>query len=162
MKNIVSKLILCTLCSVINTKAIAAPRALPDSIIVITADDVPVRNLKLVSSTLSLHRTSISIFNLDDLSRFEHSLNEGIPANEEEAKTLFQSRLKNVGKEAFDKQLMEAHSAIVQSIKYEINQYPVVIFNEAAAVYGVTDLNSALKIYLQHSQKNIQSKGNSQ
>lgn len=142
---------------VISFPVAAIPQlVLPDSVSVVTTNEKPLQNLDQVDSQLFRYGKTVSLYNLDDVDKFEKAISRGLPANEVKAKALLASRINAMGKREFEEKLLNAYKGLALVIKHKINRYPAIIFDDHLVVYGVTDIEEALIRYQEFLQKGFQ------
>jgi len=135
-----------------NKNVLAKETMLPHSIIVITSDKKPINNSDDIKYRLDKAGGTLSIYNLDAVQSFENLFSQHLPANEESARVYFEQEMKKYGVLKFEQKIIQAYQGLFTALVYNVDRYPVVIFNKTAAVYGITDLNVALKTYQQWRQ----------
>lgn len=145
---VIHPILLLLLLSVLPGYLWASPeKVLPSHITVIHS------NIKTVADSADsvelLRRRGIQLerFNLDAVDALEARWSNGLPATENAAKQAFEQRLALVGKKAFSAELIKAYRGLTTAIRYKIDRYPAIIFDDQFIVYGVTDLEQALRIY---------------
>lgn len=89
----------------------------------------------------------VDLLNLDAVNALEARWSSGLPATQTAARQAFEQRLDAIGKAAFTEELLEAYRAITAAIRYKINRYPAIVFDDHYVVYGITDLWDAVRIY---------------
>ncbi len=120
---------------------------LPESIIIVTSDKAPINNIVNWRNILKAKSKKIEFYNFDKVKQFEEKLSEGLPNNESDARKAIDKKIKNIGKESLMRDLQNAYRGVATAIKYQLNRYPIIIFDKQYAVYGVIDLSVALKKY---------------
>ncbi len=119
----------------------------PLSIVVITSGQHPVNNqLSFVDSPAN-SKPSITFLNLDAVSDFELRLGDGLPADESQARAIVDQRIAERGRANLDADLRVAYKGLAVVMQYGLDRYPVIIFDQRAVVYGVTDLSVAVEKY---------------
>ena len=124
-------------CAITGFASYADEIAVPHSTVVITSDQFP------LSGVTVPHQ----LFNLDAVDRIEQRLGKNLPADEDKALALMKQRIAAVGQNQLNKELREAYQALILSMKYGLDRYPAVVFDQQVIVYGVTDLYAATKRY---------------
>ena len=119
----------------------ASPGAsMPSSIEVFTNGRYP------ISSTTSAS-VPVQIYNLDAPGRLEDKLSADLPSNPEQAKTIALKRLNAHGPK-LSGMVDQAYEGIIKAMNYELKKIPAVVFDDGASViYGITDINDAIKHY---------------
>ncbi len=90
---------------------------------------------------------------MDAVDRIEQRLGKDLPADEDKALALMKQRIAGVGQSQLNQELREAYQALILSMKYGLDRYPAVIFDQQVIVYGVTDLHAATEQYRQWLKK---------
>jgi integrating conjugative element protein (TIGR03757 family) len=91
---------------------------------------------------------TINIYDLTAGDRMANTMSEGLTGPDQHAKQQVQQRIAAIGRKRFENQLKYAFQAIIQSVAYQLDRHPAVVFNQGeAVVYGVTDLKTALGYY---------------
>jgi len=112
--------------------------SIPSSIEVFTNGQHP------VSGTASV---PIQIYDLDAPDRLEDALSADLPLNPEQAKTIALKRLNDLGAELAD-MVNQAYEGVTKAMSYELTKIPAVVFDDGASViYGISDINEAIKYY---------------
>jgi integrating conjugative element protein (TIGR03757 family) len=119
-----------------------------NAIEVVFNDQTPVSNVNLIQSSLQAQGVTVAFYNLDAPAQLGKALSQGLPANVELAKKIVQERLHQDGSAALNARYQNAYRALTQSLAYELDRFPTIVFNHGqAVVYGVTDLAVALQIF---------------
>ncbi len=80
--------------------------------------------------------------------RMEATLGQDLTGSEQHAHQQLQQRIASIGRKQFEAQLKHAFQAMIQSVAYELDRHPAIVFNQGeAVVYGVTDLQAAVGYY---------------
>ena len=119
----------------------------PESIVVITSDQRAITGMEeLAARDMAL---DIRVLNLDDVVTVEHRLSEGLPTDPTLARAVIEERFARIGQSKLGTQLRDAYQGLALAVKYGLNRYPAIIFNEQAVILGVTDLVAATSRYRQ-------------
>ena len=111
---------------------------------VITSDRYPVTG---VQSALN-QGYAVQIYNLNDGKKLVKRLAGTLPPNQTAAKQKLENTLHNMGQQAVQAAFMKAFKAQQLAAQYGLDRYPAIVFEHGRSViYGVTDLNAALKRY---------------
>jgi len=129
-------------CAITGFASYADEVAVPHSIVVITSDQFPLSGI-----TVSGDTPPYQLFNLDAVDHIEQRFGKNLPADEDKALALMKQRIAAVGQNQLNKELREAYQALILSMKYGLDRYPAVVFDQQVIVYGVTDLYAATKRY---------------
>jgi integrating conjugative element protein (TIGR03757 family) len=157
MKNLLPPKILFLLTAILFSAFLMAKETpVPNSIIIITSDKKPMRNIGYAKHLLQQVNATLEIYNLDEVHSFEDLFSKGLPANEEEARKVFEQRMNAYGAKKFEQEIVQAYQGLFNALVYEVDRYPVIIFNKTDAIYGMTDLKAALFKYQQWRLENDQ------
>lgn len=116
----------------------------PPYIEVITSDAYPVSGIKSVQRQGFL----VNVYNLDDGKRLVAEIGKHLPKNQDAAKKTLEKRFNKMGDEAVKQQFMQAYHGVILSTQYGLTRYPAVVFERGQSViYGMTNLNQAVKLY---------------
>lgn len=105
---------------------------------VFTDSRTPVRN----------NHSSATVYKVDRIDRFQQVLSEGLPSKPETAKQAALHRFQSMNSK-ISSELETAAKGLVQAMQYGIDRYPAIVFDGKAMVYGVTDVQAAIRIYEQ-------------
>ena len=117
------------------------------SIVVVTSNNYPIVLSNTEKEYLNEHKVTLKILNVDAVSNFELTLSEGLPTNEEAAKTAFQDYIDKIGYDRFQRELEAAYETQIFATRYGIKQIPAFVFNEKSVLYGANNLASAIAQY---------------
>ncbi len=116
-------------------------------ITVIASDDKPVN--------IAGYQENIHYLNLDAISAIEKQLAKDLPINEQEALAIVENRISDIGQERLNARITAAYQAIIIALRYGVDRYPAIIFDNRFLVYGVADLETAIKHYQLHQNKGV-------
>lgn len=122
--------------------ASAAPAAPPARMTVITDARHPLTGM---DSLRARTRIDLQVFDLSAPERVEAEIDAGLPPQRELAAQLARQRLADP---QFQSRLRTAYQGHLQALQARITRIPAVLFDGTTVVYGVTDLEDALAIYL--------------
>ncbi len=91
---------------------------------------------------------SYSILNLDAVSQVERQLSNNLPADEAQAKAILDDRIARIGKSQLEEDIRAAYLPLASMMTYGFDRYPVILFDQQAVVYGVTDIPQAYDQYM--------------
>jgi len=121
-------------------QAASTGASMPSSIEVFTNARYP------ISGTASAS-VSIQIYDIDAPDRLEDALSADLPPDPEQAKTIAFKRLNDLGAELAD-MVDQAYEGVTKAMSYELTKIPAVVFDDGVSVvYGISDLNEAIKHY---------------
>ena len=119
----------------------ASPGAsMPSSIEVFTNGRYPISGAASAS-------VPVQIYDLDAPDRLEDALSADLPPDPEQAKTIALKRLNDLGAELAD-MVNQAYEGVTKAMSYELTKIPAIVFDDGASViYGISDINEAIKHY---------------
>ena len=120
---------------------------LPESMIVVTSNKRPVSNTDMVLVSVEGSLSDIQFLNLDLVTNIEQHLSEGLPIDPEQARTIVDQRIAQIGRSQLDSELRAAYLPLGTMMAYGFDRYPVIIFDRQVVIYGVTDLAQAINRY---------------
>ena len=85
---------------------------------------------------------------IDGIHQLESNLSQNLPTDPEVVKLLVLKRIEYLGEDAMGR-LQQSATGLAKALQYGIDRYPVIVFDGAAVVYGVTDIYTALSYYRQ-------------
>jgi integrating conjugative element protein (TIGR03757 family) len=90
----------------------------------------------------------VTVYDLTAGDRMAEVMSKGLTGPDQHAHQQVQQRIAAIGRNQFEAQLKQAFQAMIQSVAYELDRHPAIVFNQGeAVVYGVTDLQTALGYY---------------
>ena len=87
-----------------------------------------------------------TVYVIDRINRLQQELSEDLPVDSESAKKLVLQRYQRMDMQ-LSTELEKAANGLVQAMQYGIDRYPAVVFDGQAVVYGITDINAAIRLY---------------
>ncbi len=91
---------------------------------------------------------TVTVYDLTAGDRMANEMSKGLTGPDQLAHKQVQQRIAVIGRNHFEAQLKQAFQAVIQSVAYQLDRHPAVVFNQGeAVVYGVTDLKTALQLY---------------
>ena len=121
----------------------------PESITVVTSNQQPVSNINAISIDSAGVKPDIQILNLDAVTKIEQRLSDGLPVDPLQARIMTDQRISQIGRSQLDTELRTAYLPLGTMMAYALDRYPVIIFDQQAVIYGVTDLAQAMNKYRQ-------------
>lgn len=110
----------------------------------ITDPDHPLQRVEAV--TRSGHQ--VQRYDLKAPDQWVRRMTQGLPQTETALKHGLEQKLNALGPREVSRLFNEAFLGLGAALKYGVNRYPVLIFDQGvAAVYGVTDVEVGLKLY---------------
>lgn len=89
---------------------------------------------------------SITLHRLDGIERFEAELADGLPPDPEHAKRQVLARMKKVSRIQRDA-LQGTAESLALALHYGVDRYPAIVFDARWVVYGVSNLQRAIRLY---------------
>lgn len=124
------------------------------SITVIMSNEYEIAISDEDKNKLSSDGMTLSIFNLDAVSKLENEISQLLPADEEQAQASIQAYINKIGQDQFNQRFKDAYQAHIFAIQHGIKHIPAFVFNEKSVVYGEQTLDAAIQQY-QASLKRI-------
>ena len=89
----------------------------------------------------------VTVYPIDAIDAMEDALGEGLPLDPTQAKREAQRRYRGFSK-AYLARLKHSSEGLGKARKYGLDRYPAIVFDGGAAVvYGMTDVEAALRLY---------------
>ncbi len=121
----------------------------PKSVIAVTSNQRPFSNINGISINTGDVQRNIQVLNLDAVTNIEQHLSDGLPVDPMQARTMVDQRITQIGRSQLDAELRTAYLPLGMMMAYALDRYPVIIFDQQAVIYGVTDLAQAMNRYRQ-------------
>ena len=138
-------LVLCASVGLCPSLGVATERSAPPQRIDVF---VAPHQIERITGQAALERTwprvRLEVYDLGAPKRFEEQLGAGLPSDRAAAQRLLEQRLQAADLEA---QVLAAFGGLLQAARLGLDRLPAVVFDDAAIVYGVTDLREAAKQY---------------
>jgi integrating conjugative element protein (TIGR03757 family) len=126
--------------------AVAQP-LLPSSIVVVKDDLTRLTKSEELDRLLKLHKIQVDVYDINAVDHFEGKINKILPGDESKAKQVIEEYIARTGREAFEQEAIQAYQGLMAVVRFELEKYPAIVFDETSVIYGVTDLDDALKRY---------------
>lgn len=94
-----------------------------------------------------------TVYRLDRIDELQKDLSHQLPGDPEKAKQLALRRFQRMDAQ-LSYQLENAAKGLMRALEYGINRYPAIVFDGQAVVYGVTDIETAARLYDQWMEQN--------
>lgn len=127
----------------------AGADVLPQSIVAITSNQRPIQSVNWKSASPSKNNPEITILSLDAVLSIQDQLSEGLPNDETLARASVQRKIAEIGRSKLEDELRTAYLPLGTMMAYDLDRYPVIIFDKQAVIYGMTDLSLAINRYRQ-------------
>lgn len=148
--NLTIKSVLFTMCCTSVFQYAWADAALwPESVIVVTSSQRPISNVDKVLVYAGSAQPDIQVLNLDSVTDIEKRLGDGLPIDPEQARATVDQRIARIGRSQLDADLRTAYLPLGTMMAYGLDCYPVIVFDQQAVIYGVTDVAQAVDQYRQ-------------
>ena len=121
----------------------------PESVIAVTSNQRPFSNINGISKNTGDVQRNIQVLNLDAVTNIERHLSDGLPVDPLQARIMTDQRISQIGRSQLDTELRTAYLPLGTMMVYALDRYPVIIFDQQAVIYGVTDLAQAMNRYRQ-------------
>ena len=119
----------------------------PQSLVVITSNQRPVTGIEqLTAKNRSLE---VKVYNLDEVTDIELHLSQSLPSDPIQAQIAAKAIIAKMGAIELKSGLIEAYQALILAMQYDLDRYPVMIFDQRAVILGITDAFSATGRYRQ-------------
>ena len=130
----------CLLCACLCQAAWASDISRQQTIVVITSGQRPVSGLEQLKA--SPVAPNIQVHNLNAIAVVKKRLSGELPTDPQ-AHAVIKERIALYGQFKLEEEIKLAYQAQIIAIQHNIKQYPAIIFDNQAVIYGVTDLISA-------------------
>jgi integrating conjugative element protein (TIGR03757 family) len=87
-------------------------------------------------------------YEIDRISQLQSELSQGLPKDAEQAKQLVLQRFQSMDA-SVSQRLENSAKGLAQALHYGIDHTPAIVFDGQAVIYGVTDVDEAIKRYTQ-------------
>lgn len=127
----------------------SAQAPIPTQIEVFTNSHYPITNATQTGVPVKIH-------DLDAPARLEEKLGAGLPSDPKQAKTIALKHLEALGADRLAEMVNRAYGGTTQAINYELVKIPSVVFdNGTSVIYGITDIDDAIKRYQVWRQREV-------
>ncbi len=107
-----------------------------------------------VAGTKEAHQNiEVQIYELDGIQRFEAQISSNLPTDPKQSKQIALQRVQKLDESATSA-IQNAAVGLAKAMQYGIDRYPVIVFDGAVVVYGLTDLSAAADHYQTWQEKN--------
>ena len=118
---------------------------------IFTSSDSPINNSNILRSNKDAG-VEHTRYEIDRISQFQSELSEGLPKDAAQAKQLVLARFQSMGA-TVSQQLENSGKGLAKAMHYGVDRYPAIVFDGQAVVYGVTDIEEAMKHYTQWRER---------
>jgi len=130
--------------------ALAADPAGPARIEIFTQMGEPVADVAAATQQLG-DPGRVQYFTIDAQAQLDATLSEELPADPDKARAIALRRIQQLDRSQLARTLQESYEGLLRARRYGIERIPAIVFDGGqSVVYGVTDLQAALRLYRQH------------
>ncbi len=126
----------------------------PHLVEVFTTTELPVGGEVAITSEATHAKTEVHVYELDGIQRVEAKLSQGLSADPEQSKQVVLQRFQQLHEDDHAR-MQRAAMGLAKTMQYGIDRYPAVVFDGEVAIYGVTDIDEALRRYQQWREGQI-------
>lgn len=98
----------------------------------------------------------VVVYDLSGPERYEEELGKGINftnSSDEEITNTVLKRVNGMSKQYMEEHVVVAYKGLLKATDYQITKIPAIVFNNGQSViYGITDINKAIKIHQRANQ----------
>ena len=124
--------------------SVANTTSLPALIEVFTTSELEVLRQAQTNPNHWYPEIDLQIYQIDGIQQVEQTLSVNLSSDTDAAKRIALQRIQQLDKQLMS-QMQRAAVGLTQVIQYGIDRYPAVVFNGEMVVYGITDLEEALR-----------------
>ncbi|MDZ7840889.1 MAG: TIGR03757 family integrating conjugative element protein [Gammaproteobacteria bacterium] len=130
--------------------ALAANPGGPARIDIFTHMGEPVANVAATRQQLG-DPSRVQYFAIDAQVQLDAALSEELPPDPEEAREIVLERIQRLDRSQLARALQESYEGLLRARRYGLDRIPAIVFDGGeSVVYGVTDLQAALRLHRQH------------
>jgi integrating conjugative element protein (TIGR03757 family) len=119
-----------------------------EPVIVVTSNQRPVSTMQMDSTTAGGLKPEFQILNLDSVENIEQRLSDGLPIDPDQARAMVNERIARIGRARLESDIRAVYLPLGTLMANDLDRFPAIIFERKAVVFGVTDLDKAIKLYL--------------
>ncbi|WP_313569348.1 TIGR03757 family integrating conjugative element protein [Comamonas terrigena] len=90
----------------------------------------------------------LKVYRLDAMAQIGQQITQELPAGEEQAKLYMQQHEAQI-RAKYKSQIVNAANGMSLAIHYKLDRVPAVVINRSSIIYGVSDVNQAVQLFLQ-------------
>lgn len=90
----------------------------------------------------------LKVYRLDAMAQIGQQITQQLPAGEEQAKLYMQQHEAQI-RAKYKNQIVNAANGMSLAIHYKLDRVPAVVINRSSIIYGVSDVNQAVQLFLQ-------------
>ncbi|MBD9534192.1 TIGR03757 family integrating conjugative element protein [Comamonas sp. CMM01] len=90
----------------------------------------------------------LKVYRLDAMAQIGQQITQQLPAGEEQAKLYMQQHEAQI-RAKYKSQIVNAANGMSLAIHYKLDRVPAVVINRSSIIYGVSDVNQAVQLFLQ-------------
>ena len=93
-----------------------------------------------------------TLYEIDQINQLQRELSRGLPKDAEQAKQLVLQRFQLIDA-TVSQRLENTAKGLVKAMHYGIDRTPAIVVDGQAVIYGVTDVDEAIKYYTQWRER---------
>lgn len=113
---------------------------------VMAVQKVPSVEVFALSTIPIVNPRDARLYYLDGIAQIEATLTDGLPPNEQQARSIAEDRIRRLGV-GIQNQMRQAGIGLGRALQFRLQRVPAIVFNGKYVVYGVTDVDNARRIY---------------
>ncbi|MCG8026005.1 MAG: TIGR03757 family integrating conjugative element protein [Candidatus Thiodiazotropha endolucinida] len=90
----------------------------------------------------------LQVYHLDGIQQFESALSKQLSNDFKKAKQTALQRLQQLDEKLMES-MQQAAVGLTKAMQYGLDRYPAIVFDSQTVVFGITDLEQALRLYRQ-------------
>jgi integrating conjugative element protein (TIGR03757 family) len=126
--------------------AIAQPH-FPTNIVIVKDSQTQLTHSVSIEQLLQSKAVDLKVCDIDAVGQFEADISKLLPGDELKARQVLEEYINRTGRDAFEQEAIRAYQGIMAVVRYELEKYPAIVFDDESVIYGVTDLDEALNRY---------------
>jgi integrating conjugative element protein (TIGR03757 family) len=126
--------------------AIAQPH-FPSNIVVVKNSQTQLIQSESIEQFLQSNAVDLRVYGIDAVGQFESDISKLLPGDESKARQVLEEYINRIGRDVFEQEAIRAYQGIMAVVRYELEKYPAIVFDDESVIYGVTDLGEALNRY---------------
>lgn len=91
---------------------------------------------------------ALKVYRLDAMAQIGQQITQQLPAGEEQAKLYMQQHEAQI-RAQYKSQIVNSANGMSLAIHYRLDRVPAVVINRSSIIYGVSDVNQAVQLFLQ-------------
>jgi integrating conjugative element protein (TIGR03757 family) len=140
----------------VSARPLRRGRLLPAAILALLAAPANARDASVEAFTVSsypiVNARGAPVHDLDSVMRLEHELSANLPADPSQAHALVAQRMAALGPE-LQQRAQQAATGLERAAQVRVERVPAIVFDGRWVVYGVTDVDTARRIYASRARR---------